>query len=239
MKKLIVITGASSGLGKAMAKKFSQDGHPLLLIARRLEKLEALNLPNALCEKVDITNREGFDNAILKAEKLYGPVDLLINNAGVMLLGQIDTQDPQEWTKMFNVNVLGLLNGVQSVLGSMKKRKSGSIINISSIAGRKSFPNHAAYVGTKFAVSSMTENIREEVAEFGVRVMNISPGAVETELLSHTTSDEIKNGYEDWKKDMGGVLIAKNIADSAHFLYSQPQNVTIREIVIAATKQVQ
>jgi NADP-dependent 3-hydroxy acid dehydrogenase YdfG len=239
MKKLIVITGASSGLGEAMARQFSTLGHPLLLVARRIEKLKALELPNTLCEQVDITNRESFDLAVNKAEKLYGPVDLLVNNAGVMLLGQIDTQDPTEWTKMFNVNVIGLLNAMQTVLTPMKKRNSGSIINISSIAGRKTFPNHAAYVGTKFAVSSITENLREEVADHGVRVMNISPGAVETELLSHTTSDEIKAGYEEWKVDMGGVLVAKNIADTAEFLYSQPQNVCIREIVIAATGQAQ
>lgn len=239
MKKLIVITGASSGLGEAMARKFSSDGHPLLLIARRVEKLQDLNLPDTICAKVDITNRKDFDTAIESAVRAYGPVDLLINNAGVMLLGQIDTQNPIEWTTMFNVNVLGLLNGMQAVLGSMKESRSGSIINISSIAGRKSFPNHAAYVGSKFAVSAMTENVREEVAEYGVRVMNISPGAVETELLGHTTSDEIKAGYEDWKSDMGGVLVAEDIANTAHFLYSQPQNITIREVVIAATKQVQ
>ena len=237
MKKLIVITGASSGLGKEMAKKFSSAGHPLLLIARRVERLHELNLPNTICAKVDITNKDEFMSAIASAEKEYGPVDLLVNNAGVMLLGQIDTQDSEEWIRMFNVNVLGLLNGMQSVLSFMKQRRTGSIINISSIAGRKSFPNHAAYVGTKFAVSSITENVREEVAEYGVRVMNISPGAVETELLSHTTSEEIKAGYEDWKKDMGGVLVAQNIADTASFLYSQPQNVTIREVVIAATAQ--
>ena len=239
MKKLVVITGASSGLGEAMAKKFSSEGHPLLLIARRVERLEALNLPHTISVKVDVTNKDDFYSAVKKAEEKYGPTDLLINNAGVMLLGQIDTQDPEEWTRMFSVNVLGLLNGIQSVLGSMKERRSGSIINMSSVAGKKSFPNHAAYVGTKFAVSSITENVREEVAEFGVRVMNISPGAVETELLSHTTSEEIKEGYEDWKKDMGGALVAQNIADTASFLYSQPQNVTIREVVIAATAQQQ
>ena len=237
MKKLIVITGASSGIGEAMARNFSQMGHPLLLIARRIEKLKEMNLPNTICSKVDVTNIGDFNEAIEKAEKTYGPVDLLVNNAGVMLLGQIDTQDPLEWTRMFNVNVLGLLNGMKSVLGSMKERRSGSIINISSIAGRKSFPNHAAYVGTKFAVSSITENVREEVAEFGVRVMNISPGAVETELLGHTTSDELKAGYEDWKENMGGALQARDIAETASFLYSQPQGVTIREVLIAATKQ--
>lgn len=237
MKKLVVITGASSGIGEAMAKTFSELGHPLLLIARRVEKLESLNLPNSICEKVDVTNKTDFLYALNKAQEQYGPADLLINNAGVMLLGQIDTQETEEWTRMFNVNVLGLLNGIQSVLGTMKKNGSGSIINISSVAGRKTFPNHAAYVGTKFAVSAMTENIREEVSEFGVRVMNISPGAVETELLSHTTSKDIKDGYEDWKISMGGALIADDIARSAAFLYQQPQNVCIRELVVAATKQ--
>jgi len=196
-----------------------------------------MNLPNTICAKVDVTNTNDFNESVKNAEEINGRVDLLVNNAGVMLLGQIDTQDPSEWTRTFNVNVLGLLNGMKSVLGSMKERRSGSIINISSIAGRKSFPNHAAYVGTKFAASSITENVREEVAEFGVRVMNISPGAVETELLSHTASDQIKAGYEDWKEDMGGVLSASNIADTASFLYSQPQSVTIREVLIAATKQ--
>lgn len=119
----------------------------------------------------------------------------------------------------------------------MKARKSGTIINISSIAGKKSFPNHAAYVGTKFAVSSMSENIREEVADDNVRIMTICPGAVETELLSHTTSDQIKSDYESWKESMGGVLVADDIARTAMFMFSQPQNINIREVVIAATRQ--
>ena len=126
---------------------------------------------------------------------------------------------------------------MQSVLSAMKNRHGGTIINISSIAGRKTFPNHSAYCGTKFAVHAISENVREEVADYNVRVITIAPGAVETELLSHTTSAEIKNGYEDWKKNMGGVIIPENIADSVYFAYIQPQNVCIREIVIAATRQ--
>lgn len=174
-KPLIVITGASSGIGAAMAQRFSEAGHPLLLLARRLDKIEALGLPNALCRAVDVTDAAAFRAAITEAETQYGPTDCLINNAGVMLLGQIDTQDAGEWQKMFNVNVLALLTGMQAVLGDMKARNSGTIINISSIAGKKSFPNHAAYVGTKFAVSSISENVREEVADSGVRVMTICP----------------------------------------------------------------
>ena len=138
---------------------------------------------------------------------------------------------------MFDVNVIGLLNGMQSVLSPMKARNTGTIINISSIAGRKTFANHAAYTGTKFAVHAISENVREEVADSNVRVITIAPGAVETELLSHTTSDEIKEGYQTWKESMGGAIQAEDIANTIMFAYSQPQNVCIREIVIAATRQ--
>ncbi|GAL37953.1 short-chain dehydrogenase/reductase SDR [Vibrio maritimus] len=237
MKKLVVITGASSGIGEAIARRLSDAGHPLLLLARRVEKLEALELPNTMCEKVDITDKATFEAAIQKAEQAFGPADALINNAGVMLLGQIDTQDASEWKTMFDVNVIGLLNGMQAVLAPMKARNSGTIINISSIAGRKTFGNHAAYCGTKFAVHAISENVREEVAESDVRVVTIAPGAVETELLSHTTSQEIKDGYDEWKEVMGGVLAADDVARAVEFAYAQPQNVCVREIVLAPTRQ--
>ncbi len=237
MKKLIVITGASSGIGEAIARRLSDDGHPLLLLARRIERLEALNLPNTLCEKVDVTDKTSFEAAIAKAETKFGPVEGLVNNAGVMLLGQIDTQDADEWKRMFDVNVIGLLNGMQAVLAPMMARNSGTIINVSSIAGKKTFPNHAAYCGTKFAVHAISENVREEVAASNVRVTTIAPGAVETELLAHTTSDEIKEGYDAWKQEMGGVLAADDVARAVQFAYNQPQNVCVREIALAPTKQ--
>lgn len=236
-KPLVVITGASSGIGAAMARQFSQAGHPLLLLARRVDRVKALNLPEALCRPVDVTDAQAFAEAIREAEAVYGPTDLLINNAGVMLLGQLDTQDAAEWKRMFDVNVLGLLNGIQAVLANMMASGRGTILNISSIAGKKSFPNHAAYVGSKFAVSSITENLREEVADSSVRVMAIHPGAVDTELLGHTTRPEIIAGYEEWKTAMGGVLAAEDIARAALFMYQQPQNVNIRDITIAATRQ--
>ncbi|MDG2747447.1 SDR family oxidoreductase [Vibrio parahaemolyticus] len=237
MKKLVVITGASSGIGEAIARRFSEESHPLLLVARRVERLEALNLPNTLCEKVDVTDQASLITAIEKAEAQFGPADVLVNNAGVMLLGQIDTQDAAEWKRMFDVNVLGLLNGMHSVLAPMKARNSGTVINISSIAGKKTFPDHAAYCGTKFAVHAISENVREEVAASNVRVTTIAPGAVETELLSHTTSQDIKDGYDAWKVDMGGVLAADDVARAVMFAYQQPQNVCIREIALAPTKQ--
>lgn len=237
MKELIVITGASSGIGAAMAKAFSAKGHPLLLLARRVEPMQSLALGNCLCMSVDVTNGEAIKDAIATAVEKFGPVGGLINNAGVMLLGQADVQDPAEWASMLNINVMGVLNGIHAVLADMKTRKTGTIINVSSIAGRKTFPNHAAYCATKFAVHALTENIREEVAMDDVRLITIAPGAVETELLSHTTSDEIKAGYADWKEEMGGVISPETIAEAALFAFEQPQSVCVREIVLAATRQ--
>ena len=237
MKQLIVITGASSGIGAAMAKAFSAKGHPLLLLARRIEPMQALGLDNCLAVSVDVTDADAMKAAIASAEAKFGPVGCLINNAGVMLLGSADTQDPAEWSRMLNINVMGVLNGIHAVLADMKARKTGTIINVSSIAGRKTFPNHAAYCATKFAVHALTENIREEVAMDDVRMITIAPGAVETELLSHTTSEEIKAGYEDWKQHMGGVIAPETIAEAALFAFEQPQSVCVREIVLAATRQ--
>ena len=237
MKKLVIVTGASSGIGAAVAQRLSAAGHPLLLLARRVEQLEALDLPNCLCEQVDVTNRADFEAAIVKAKAKFGPVDALVNNAGVMLLGQIEDQSPGEWQQMFEVNVLAILNSMQAVLKDMKAKNTGTIINISSVAGRKTFSDHAAYCGTKFAVHAITENVREEVADSNVRLITIAPGAVETELLSHTTSQEIKDGYENWKDSMDGVLAADDVARAVEFAYAQPQQMCIREIVLAATRQ--
>ncbi|ATP29002.1 oxidoreductase [Chromobacterium violaceum] len=236
-KPLIVITGASSGIGAAAAKRFSQAGHPLLLLARRVDKLEALELPNTLCRRVDVSDGAQLQAALVEAEARFGPADAIVNNAGVMLLGAMAKQDPDEWQRMLDVNVKGLLNGIHVVLAGMVARGRGTIINISSIAGRKTFPNHVAYCGTKFAVHAISENLREEVAASGVRVITIAPGAVETELLGHTTDEAIKAGYQEWKQQMGGVLEADDVAEAIAYAYGQPQRVCVREIVLAATGQ--
>jgi len=237
-KELIIITGASSGIGMETAKQFSKIGHPLLLLARHTEPMDALNLPDTICMSVDVTDREALKDAVKSAESKFGPAGAIINNAGVMLLGNIISQDPKEWDTMFDVNVKGLLNGIHAVAETMVKQKKGTIINISSIAGIKPFPNHVAYVGTKFAVSGLSENLRQEMAPHNVRVITIEPGAVDTPLVTHTTDEVIKKDYSKWKEEMGGVLSVKDIANAIVYAYSQPQNVCIREIVIAATKQI-
>lgn len=234
---LIIVTGASSGIGAEIARQFSALGHPLLLLARRSERLASLGLPNTLCRTVDVTDSAAMMAAVTEAEAQFGPADLLVNNAGVMLLGKMADQNPTEWYQMMNVNVIGVLNGIHSVLAGMVARQHGTIINISSIAGRKTFPDHAAYCGSKFAVHAISENLREEVSGQNVRVITIAPGAVETELLSHTTDAAIKAGYEDWKSMMGGVLSAAEVARAVVYAYSAPQSICIREIVLAATRQ--
>jgi NADP-dependent 3-hydroxy acid dehydrogenase YdfG len=238
MKKLVVITGASSGIGAQIAKTMSEQGHPVLLLSRRQQLMEALQLPNALCKSVDVTNLTEMKAAIIQAEQQYGSVDLLVNCAGVMLLDKPEEQDFDEWNTMIDVNIKGILTGTNIVLKNMIQSGSGTIINVSSIAGRKTFKNHAVYCGTKFAVHAITENIRQEVANSNVRLITIAPGVVETPLLSHTTNDQIKSDYQAWKQQINGGLEPETVAQCVAFAYNQPQDVCIREIVLAKTKQV-
>lgn len=239
-KPLIIITGASSGFGAKTAEIFNQKGFPLLLIARRVEKIKQLplNFENILIENIDVTQINELNAAIKKAESIYGPADLLVNNAGVMLLGNITEQDESEWQTMLQTNVIGALNGMKAVLGNMTKRNQGTIINVSSIAGYKAFVDHAAYAASKFGVHGLTKTIRQEVADSNVRVSLVSPGAAETELLTHVTNEKSLTDYNSWKESMGGLTLdPAKVAETIFFIYNMPQEVTIREISIAATKQ--
>ena len=237
MKKLIVITGASSGIGAAVAKRMSKEGHPLLLLARRIKNMEEMNLPNTLCRNVDVTDKESLYKAMQEAEALYGPIDCLINNAGVMLLGHPETQSEDEWDTMIDVNIKGLLYGIKYVAKSMKERQCGTIFNIGSTAGRKTSKTRLVYGATKYAVHAISEILREELASSNVRSITIAPGIVETELLSHTTDNTIKSNYQKTKDTIGDLLIADDIADIISYAYNQPQSVCIREILVTATKQ--
>lgn len=199
--------------------------------------MDSLNLPNSLCKSVDVRNIEEMRAAIKEAEQKFGKTDCLINCAGIMLLGNPENQSYEKWNDMIDVNIKGILTGINIVLKDMKERNEGTIINISSIAGRKTFNNHAIYCGTKFAVHAISENIRKEVSDSNIRVIVIAPGVVETPLLSHTTNEEIKDNYNEWKKSIESGLDPNQIANCVEFAYNQPQDVCIREIVIAKTKQ--
>jgi NADP-dependent 3-hydroxy acid dehydrogenase YdfG len=237
MKKLVVITGASSGIGAAAAREFSAAGHPLLLIARRLEKMESLGLKNTLCRQVDILNVDGFSEAIKEAESQYGPVDLLINNAGYMNLEDFKRQDPKEWKQQFEVNVIGLLNCTSAVFPDMIKRKCGTILNVGSTAGRNLYEYHTTYNGTKHAVHALSEGLRREGAPHGVRVIVIAPGMVASELLVGTTNPKVLQGYYDYRDLLLGGLEPEDISRAMLFAYNQPQELCIWEMVVAPTRQ--
>ncbi|XEO93885.1 SDR family oxidoreductase [Latilactobacillus sakei] len=239
-KPLIVITGASSGFGAEIAKIFNTAGYPELLLGRRADKIAnlPLNFENVLIESVDVTNQAEFKIAIQKAEAKFEPTDLLINNAGVMLLGNVLTQDAKEWQTMLDTNVMGVLNGTQIVLPAMIEHQHGTIINMSSLAGRKTFVNHAAYVASKFGVHGLSETIREEVSGQNVRISMVAPGAAETELLTHVTDQGALTDYQAWKDSMGGITLNPvHVAEAVKFIYDMPQSVNIRELDIAATRQ--
>ncbi|GHB41218.1 oxidoreductase [Pseudovibrio japonicus] len=238
-KPLIIITGASSGIGAAIAKTFGAAGHPLLLLARRVAKMEAFGLPNTLCLKVDVTDRAQLIAAVKEGEDKFGPADAIINNAGCMLLGTLADQEPAEWDHMIDVNVKGLLNSVRAVLPAMKARRRGTIINMGSIDGRRSYTPHRVYCGTKFAVHAFSEALRAEVAADNVRVIVIAPGAVATELVSHTTSQALIDAHYEALNAPHSILDPQEIANIVLFAYQQPQTTNIRGIVVAGTGQVQ
>jgi NADP-dependent 3-hydroxy acid dehydrogenase YdfG len=236
-KPLIAITGASSGIGEATAKAFSAAGHPLLLMARRLERMQALNLPDALCRQVDVRDRDAIASAVAEAEARYGPVDCLFNNAGIARLGDVGKQDPDEWDETIDINIKGVMNALHPVLRSMKERRGGTIVNMSSIAGRKVYPDHTVYCGSKFFVHAISESLRGYLAPYDVRVIVISPGIIETEVLDHVTDPKTLKAYKDNKVRIGGGIAASHVADMILFAYKMPQNVLIQEMVVTPTRQ--
>lgn len=236
-KPLIAITGASSGIGEAAAKAFSAAGHPLLLMARRLDRMEALNLPQCVCQQVDVRDRASIEAAVKTAEDQYGPVDCLFNNAGVARLGDIAEQAPEEWDETIDINIKGVMNALHPVFRGMKERKTGTIVNMSSIAGRKVYPDHTIYCGSKFFVHAISESLRGYLAPHNVRVIVISPGIIDTEVLDHVNDPNTLKAYKDNKARIGGGIEASHVANMILFAYQMPQNVLIQEMVVTPTRQ--
>lgn len=236
-KPLVVITGASSGIGEATARAFSREGHPLLLLARRVERMEALALPDTLCRKVDVRDREAIAAAVREAEERFGPTDLLFNNAGIARLGNVFEQDPAEWDESIDINAKGVMNALWPVMNGMKQRRHGTIVMMSSIAGRKVYPDHTVYCGTKYFVHAVSESIRGQLAPHDVRVVVISPGIIDTEVLDHVTDPNTLKAYRDNKVRIGGGISADHVAEMILFAYRMPQNVLIQEMVVTPTRQ--
>jgi NADP-dependent 3-hydroxy acid dehydrogenase YdfG len=236
-KPLVAITGASSGIGEATARAMAEDGHPLLLMARRIDRMEALGLPNTLCRQVDVRDRAAIAAAVKDAEAAYGPVDMMFANAGIARLADIGRQDPAEWDEMIDINTKGVLNTVHAVMSGMIERGRGTLVMMSSIAGRKVYPDHTVYCGTKFFVHAISESLRGYLSEYNVRVLVVSPGVIETEVLNAVTDADTLKNYNANKVKMGGGIGADIVAQLIRDAYRLPQNALVQEICLTPTRQ--
>ena len=236
-KPLVMVTGAGSGIGAATARAFAAAGHPLLLMARRRERLEALGIASALCRSVDVRDRAMVAAALSEAEALYGPVDALINNAGIAPLARIERQDPEEWRDLLDINCLGVMNCMHVVLPGMKARRHGTIINVSSIAGRKSYPYHDAYGASKAYVHALTEAARRSMSAYDVRIIVVAPGLTQSEIESTMLDKEAHSIWAARGADIGGGIAAGHVARTMLFAYQMPQDVILQELVITPTRQ--
>ncbi|WP_308166124.1 MULTISPECIES: SDR family oxidoreductase [Actinomadura] len=237
-KPLVVITGAGSGIGAATARAFSREGHPLLLLGRRLDRLEALGLPRALCRAADVVDGAAVAAAVKEAEAAYGPVDALVNSAAVLQPGVAAAQSREHWERMVDVNVKGVLGCVQAVLPGMIERGGGTVVTIGSIAAYKTAGVEAVYSATKSAAHILSEGIRQQAAPHGTRVVTVAPGYVATGMGDLIADDVLRAEHAGSQEAAGGGLAAEDVAETVLFVYRQPQNVCVREVVLASTAQV-
>lgn len=237
--KVVIITGASSGLGEATARRLGKSGAKLMLAARREDQLKSIVAKieedggTAQYQLTDVTDREQVE-ALAKATcEAYGRIDVLVNNAGLMPLAPLDARKVDEWETMVDVNIKGVLFGLAAVLPTMREQKAGHIINISSVAGHKVMPGGAVYCATKFAVKAISEGIRLE-SNGEIRATNISPGAVDTELTNTISHEETaKKADEMYSVAINSDAIARAIT----FAIEQPEDVDINEMIIRPTQQ--
>ena len=241
--KTVLVTGASSGIGKAIAHTLAKEGHNVVLAARSEDELATQQADleaqgyNALAVKTDVTDRQSFKDCVAKTNEKFGTVDVLVNNAGIMPLSFMKNLHEDEWEKTVDVNIKGVLNGIGAVLPGMLDQKGGHIINMSSVAGIKVMQSGAVYCGTKYAVEAITEGIRLELGDsHGIRTTVIRPGAVETNLMSTITDDEVKEKMGERFKDIN-FLEPQNIADAVAFAISQPSAVSVSEVLVRPTNQ--
>lgn len=234
--KTILITGASSGIGEATARHLAALGHRVVLGARRTDRLEKLVAEikatggSAEYKSLDVTHLEDMQAFVAFAQEKFGPVDVIINNAGVMPLSPLHELKVEEWNRMIDVNIRGVLHGIAAVLPDMQARKSGHIINLSSIGGHQVWPTCAVYCGTKFAVRAISEGLRLENKD--VRVTIISPGVVESELADTISDPDTRAAMHEFRKV---ALTPDAIARAMAYVISQPADVDVNEIIIRPT----
>jgi len=241
-RKVAVVTGASSGIGEATAIALAAAGAQVAVAARRADRLEKLvksisdHGGQAIPIVADVADDTQAHDMILKTNAEFGRVDILINNAGVMLNGPIDGADTEDWRRMVNTNVLGLMYATHAALPIMKAQGEGHIVNISSVAGRIAQAGSGVYNATKWAVGGFSEALRQEVHKDKIRVTIIEPGAVATELTDHITNPAAKERIQAWVKSLTP-LESEDIAAAIVYAVTQPMRVNVNEILIRPTDQ--
>lgn len=239
--KVVVITGASSGLGEAAARLLSAEGATVVLGARRADKLEALvgeltgKGGKALAVTTDVIDKTQVQALVDTAVQTYGRINVLINNAGIMPRARLEDRRVDDWDRMIDVNIKGVLYGIAAALPHMKEQKSGHIINVASVAGHKVGPEGVVYSATKHAVRVISEGLRQEVKPYNLRTTIISPGAVDTDLPASSTDPAIAADMQEFYDDMA--IPADSFARTVLFAMSQPEDVDINEILYRPTRQ--
>ncbi|WP_152208130.1 SDR family oxidoreductase [Marinobacter changyiensis] len=237
--KVVIITGASSGLGEATARRLSERGAKLVLAARREDRLVKLteelkaNGGEAIWQTTDVTDRKQVEALAKIAKDTFGRIDVLVNNAGLMPLAPLDALKVDEWDQMVDVNIKGVMYGIAAVLPIMREQHSGHVINLSSVAGHKVFPGAAVYCATKYAVRALSEGLRMEAGD-EIRSTNISPGAIATELTSTITDPTAAEAAEELYKV---AIDADAVARAIVYAIEQPHDVDINEIILRPTAQ--
>ncbi len=239
--KVVVITGASSGLGEAAARLLAARGASVVLGARRVERLRALADElsaaggKALAVETDVADRGQVQRLVDAAVEAYGRVDVLINNAGLMPQSLLASLRVDEWDRMIDVNLKGTLYGIAAALPHMQRQRGGHIVNVSSVAGHKVGPGSAVYSATKHAVRALSEGLRQEVKPWNIRTTVISPGAVATELPDSVADPEVAERVHQLYADVA--IPADSFARAVAFAIGQPDEVDINEILYRPTRQ--
>jgi NADP-dependent 3-hydroxy acid dehydrogenase YdfG len=238
--KVVVITGASSGLGAATARLLSEQGARIALGARRKDRIEALadelgGSGKTIAVEMDVTQHDQVKNLVDVAVKTFGRIDVMINNAGLMPQSLLESLRIEDWDRMIDVNIKGVLYGIAAVLPYMRQQKAGHIINVSSVAGHKVGPGSAVYAATKHAVLALSEGLRQEVKPYNIRTTVISPGVVATELPNSVTDPAVSGRIHKLYEEIA--IPADSFARAVAFAISQPDDVDINEILFRPTRQ--
>jgi NADP-dependent 3-hydroxy acid dehydrogenase YdfG len=232
--KVVLITGASSGIGEATALRLACDGHRVFLGARRTDRLEELSARitdaggQSAFQRLDVTDAADVERFVHAARDLYGRVDVIVNNAGVMPLSPLAARKVDEWDRMIDVNVRGVLHGISAVLPVMAAQGGGHVVNVASVGAYEVVPTSAVYSATKFAVRAISEGLRQE-SDGGIRVTLISPGVTESELAESISDSGAREAMKAYR---AVALPASAIADAIGYAVAQPREVDVNEIIV-------